>query len=289
MVENDKRNWPEYNERLVKRGWFYLSLDFVEGWDKELKTMNKRKNGRPYRYPRTFIQFCALIYAYMHLPYRQLEGYLRALSGFVPGLKSADYTTLWERIRKEDLNMPLPDNDIVVAVDSTGIKVTNRGDWIRKKHGTKRRGWIKVHLAVDVETRKPVAFEITDEKTGDHEMVEPLLKDLKIEDALMDGAYDKKSVFAYLKKKGISKPGVKTRKNAVAKDDSDRSESVLEMKKLGYDSWKKVHGYGRRWSVESVISAIKRIFGETVRATSPEGMIKEAARMVSSYSILLCV
>ncbi len=112
---------------------------------------------------------------------------------------------------------------------------------------------------------------------------------VKIKDALMDGGYDKKSVFTYLKKKGISKPGVKTRKNAVANEDSDRSESVLEMKKLGYDSWKKVYGYGRRWSAESVISAIKRIFGETVRATSPEGMIKEAARRVSFYSILLCL
>ncbi len=223
----------------------------------------------------------------MHLPYRQLEGYLHALSGFVPGLRSADYTTLWERIRKEEMNIPLPDNDIVVALDSTGIKVTNRGEWMRKKHGTKRRGWIKVHLAVDVETRRPVAFEITDEKTGDHEMVEPLLKDIKIRDALMDGAYDKKKVFAYLKKKGVSKPGVKTRNNAIANDDSDRSESVLEMKKLGYSSWKKVHGYGRRWAAESVFSAIKRIFGESVRATSTEGMIKEAARMVSSYSILL--
>jgi hypothetical protein len=289
MVKNDNRDWPEYNEQLVKRGWFYLSLDFVEWWDKELKIMNKRKNGRPYRYPRTFIQFCALIYTYMHLPYRQLEGYLRALSGFVPGLRSADYTTLWERIRKEDLNIPLPDNDIVVAVDSTGIKVTNRGDWIREKHETKRRGWIKVHLAVDVATRKPVAFEITDEKTGDPEMVEPLLENIKINDALMDGAYDTESVFAYLNKKGINKPGIKIRKNAIVKEGSHRSESVLEIKKLGYDSWKIVHGYGWRWTVESVISAIKRIFGETVRATSPEGMMKEAARIVSSYTILLCI
>ncbi len=120
-------------------------------------------------------------------------------------------------------------------------------------------------------------------------MVEPLLKDIKIEDALMDGAYDKKSVFAYLRKKGLIKPGVKTRKNAVANDDSDRSESVLEMKKLGYNSWKKVHGYGRRWSAESVISAIKRIFNESVRASSPEGVIKEATRMVAFYSIIMLV
>jgi hypothetical protein len=25
MTYEDKRNWPEYNEQLVRRGWFYLS------------------------------------------------------------------------------------------------------------------------------------------------------------------------------------------------------------------------------------------------------------------------
>jgi hypothetical protein len=92
------------------------------------------------------------------LSYRQLQGYLQALSTFVPGLRSANYTTLWERISQLDLDVLVPENDIVVAVDSTGIKVTNRGDWMREIHGVKHRGWIKVHIAIDVETRKPVAF-----------------------------------------------------------------------------------------------------------------------------------
>lgn len=30
----DKRDWREYNERLVRRGELYLSLDFLERWDK---------------------------------------------------------------------------------------------------------------------------------------------------------------------------------------------------------------------------------------------------------------
>jgi len=37
MINVDKRNWPEYNEELVKRGRFYLSTDFVKNLDKELK------------------------------------------------------------------------------------------------------------------------------------------------------------------------------------------------------------------------------------------------------------
>lgn len=66
------------------------------------------------------------------------------MSGFVPGLKSANYTTLWQRIADLELNIPIPDNEIVVAVDSTGMKVTSRGDWIREKHGVERKGWIRL-------------------------------------------------------------------------------------------------------------------------------------------------
>jgi len=289
MINVDKRNWPEYNEKLVKRGWFYLSTDFVKNWDKELKKMNKRKNGRPYRYPETFIQFSGLAYSFLHLPYRQLEGFLRALSGFVPGLRSADYTTLWQRISNLELNIPVPDNDIVVAVDSTGMKVTSRGDWMREKHGVERKGWIKVHVAVDVETRRPITFEITDERITDQDMIKPLLTDIKLKDSLMDGAYDKEEVFKFLKEKGVAMPGIKIRKNAIVKAGSERAESVLEFKKYGYDSWKLVHRYGRRWAAESVFSAIKRIFGENVRATSKKGMFEEVSRMLNFYSIILSI
>ena len=82
-----------------------------------------------------------------------------------------------------------------------------------------------------------------------------------------------------MKEKGVAISGFKIRKNAIIKADSERAESVLEFKKYGYDSWKIVHGYGRRWAAESVFSAIKRIFGETLRATSTEGMFYEVRRM----------
>ena len=31
-----KRNWEEYNERAVRRGEVYISLDFLDSWDDEL-------------------------------------------------------------------------------------------------------------------------------------------------------------------------------------------------------------------------------------------------------------
>ena len=145
---------------------------------------------------------------------------------------------------------------------------------MKEKHGVERRGWIKVqvHVVVDINTRKPITFEITDEKIADHEMAKPLLENISLEDALMDGAYDKEEVFKFLKGKGVNLPGIEVRKNAIVKAGSERAESVLQFQKYSYNSWRIVHQYGRRLATESVFSAIKRIFGETVRATSIEQM-----------------
>jgi len=42
-------------------------------------------------------------------------------------------------------------------------------------------------------------------------MAKPLLEKIKLEDALMDGAYDKEEVFKFLKEKGVNLPGIKIR------------------------------------------------------------------------------
>jgi len=288
MVNKNNRNWQIYNEKLVKRGDFYFSFEFLDSWDQELKRMNREKRGRPFEYPEVFAQFSGLLYEFLHLPYRQLEGALRKLEKFIPKLKAADYTTLWHRIANLKIELPTNKGKIVVAVDSTGIKVTNRGDWMRKKWWRKeRRGWIKVHIAVDVETNKLLAMEITDEKVGDSKMLEPLLKDISLKDALLDGAYDNGNAFEFFKRKGVDPPGIKIRKNASRRGLSERSFAVREFQKLGYEEWKKKHQYGKRWAVEGVFSAVKRCFGETVRATSIEGMMLEVRRKFILYNMLL--
>ncbi|KXB00322.1 hypothetical protein AKJ42_01160, partial [candidate division MSBL1 archaeon SCGC-AAA261C02] len=267
------RNWREYNEKLVKRGEFYMNPDFLESWDDELERMNEGKVGRPYKFPESFIQFAALWYEFFHLPYRQLEGALRKLGSLFPELKASDYSTLWHRFK--DLKIEVPkSNDIIVAVDSTGIKVTNRGEWMRKTHQGERRGWIKVHVAVDVESKELLSIEVTDEKTGDSEVFEDLVEDLDPEDCLGDGGYDSEKVFKILKKKGVGPPGIKLRKNARV-GLSPRGQAAKEFQKLGYEEWKEKHEYGKRWAVEGFFSAVKRCFGETVRAASPAGMVRE--------------
>lgn len=44
-----------YNERLVRRGEFYLSLEFIDPWDELLGQMKAGKRGRLYQYSEPFI------------------------------------------------------------------------------------------------------------------------------------------------------------------------------------------------------------------------------------------
>src|SRR6476620_9357456 len=75
-----------------------------------------------------------------------------------------DYTTINRRINR--LNIKIKDTDnksskefkdeyIIIAIDSTGIKVTNnRGQWMREKwHIKNKKGYLKIHVAVNVKSK----------------------------------------------------------------------------------------------------------------------------------------
>ncbi|MDX1372236.1 MAG: transposase [Nitrososphaeraceae archaeon] len=78
-----------------------------------------------------------------------------------------------------------------------------------------------------------------------------------------DKAYDNRNNFNILDKIN-AEPAIKIRKNSStrSKDCPLRRDEVLLIRKLGYDGWKDLKDTGRRWIVEIVFSAIKRVFGE---------------------------
>jgi len=99
------RNWKEYNEQLVRRGEVLLDFDFLRGWGVELEKMNKNKASRPYKYPNSYMRFLAFLYVFFNLPYRQLEGFIKALIKLNPELKKPDHATIHRRVLKLDLNL----------------------------------------------------------------------------------------------------------------------------------------------------------------------------------------
>ena len=127
-------NWSVYNQSLVRRGEILIGFDVINNWDKELKQMNKDKVGEPFSYPNTFLLLLGYAKVYFHLPYRQTkEGIAqRHAKDKVPSIP--DYTTISRRINQLNIKVEgaiitnkesTKDNYIIIAIDSTGIKVTN--------------------------------------------------------------------------------------------------------------------------------------------------------------------
>ena len=138
-------NWRNYNESLVRRGEVLLDFDVIDNWDTELEKMNKDKKGRKFVYPDSFIKLLGYMRAYFHLPYRQTEGVVREhASNTLPSIP--DYSRICRRINKLNITIPSDDksslqhaDNFVIAIDSTtGLKVTNRGEWIRHKWKVKK-------------------------------------------------------------------------------------------------------------------------------------------------------
>jgi len=285
------RNWKEYNEALVKRGAILLDVDFVANWSEELKAMNESKEGARFKYPESFVKLLAVVHAYI-LPYRQLEGFVRALSQHVDGLKAPDYTTIWWRVSRVIVDLdPFiePDEDITIAVDSTGIKVSNRGEWIRQKWKV-RRGFIKVHIAVDTRTRQIVAMEITKEDVPDGQMLESLVEDsasrADLKKVIGDGAYDSKKNFRLLADKGID-PVIRVRKNSSFKARGCMPRKLAVVEQIGNPEWKKEKGYGLRWMAESAVSSVKRVFGEHISSIKWRNIVNELLLKASIYNLFM--
>ena len=296
--------WSIYNQSLVRRGEILLGFDVIKNWDTELREMNKEKVGEPFHYPNTFLLLLGYAKVYFHLPYRQTEGIAQGhANGKVPSIP--DYTTISRRINRLDIkindtdskNKQFKDEYIVIAIDSTGINVTNRGQWMKDKWNVRKKGYLKIHIAVNVKSKKILSIKITDEHVHDSkalpELVENIIKSdrkLTIGKLFGDGAYEGNEIFQYLGENGIL-PCIKVRKNARVgwkKGNILRNLSVLAQRN-DLQKWKDSVSYGQRWIVETVFSSIKRMFGEYVYSVRLKNMIQEMMLKASLYNKMISV
>jgi hypothetical protein len=267
--------------------------------------MNENKMGKPFTFPNSFILAIGYIRYSFHLPYRQTEGIIKATGKRLPA-NPPSYGHICKRINKLNIDIKrekIDDDDddyVIVSIDSTGIKVTNRGQWMAEKWNVQRKkGYVKIHVAVNIRTKEILALEVTDEKVHDGKMLKTLVdqvsisssdkkkkkKIIRIKSVSADGAYDTNRNFRYLEDKKI-KPGIKVRKNSIVSSRNNRlrnQEVMLQTKDLL--KWKKKRKYGHRWIAETVFSTIKRTFGEYVSATRFQNMVKEMMIKVSLYNL----
>ncbi len=196
-------------------------------------------------------------------------------------------------------NKDFEDEYIIIAIDSTGIKVTNRGQWMKDKWNVRKKGYLKIHIAVNVKSKKILSIKVTDEHVHDSKALPQLVEDIIKSDGMTtaigklfaDGAYDSNDIFRCLSDNGIL-PCIKVRKNAkvrLKKGHILRNLSVISQKN-DLQKWKDSVSYGQRWIVETVFSSIKRMFDrEYVYSVRLKNMIQEMMLKASLYNKMISI
>lgn len=278
----DKRNWKEYSERLIKRGEYYINPRFLETWIDELKELNEGKVGQPYMYPTSMIEFLAILKA-KGFDLRALEGIVRVLSKRLGNFPVISFSQIRRRIKGLPLNFEAKGNHLVTGTDGSGLKVTNRGEWIRQKWHI-RRGWVKVVILGDtqgniVDIR--VGNEGLDENKASRGMLRKNAKN--IDKNLADGLHDCEDNFNLYNELDIE-PGIKIRGNANPDGMAPRPYAIQEYQEKGYEQWAKDKGYGFRWvATEGIFSAVKTIFGEALSSHTIRNLYHEAKLKFWAY------
>jgi len=149
----------------------------------------------------------------------------------------------------------LPSKTFLASIDSSGMKTNRRGAWviIRFRRFQRRKDFRKVHIFVDLISKKIIYCIVTRGTSSDSRQLKKILNEcrwMKVEIILGDRGYDTRECFNEIEKHG-SLAGIKVRKNACAraKGSPARREAVLAQKR-NYNEWKERIHYTMRCVVE---------------------------------------
>jgi hypothetical protein len=152
----------------------------------------------------------------------------------------------------------------------------------------RRKRYIKIHLAVDINTKEVISMDVTTDDVHDSEVLPRILKDASINrdviEAFMDGAYDTGNSYIILRGMGI-RPIIKPRANArTDRGPPERRTSAGTLKMFGEKGWSIVMGYSRRWAVET---AFKRLYGEHPISRNIENIERDLKAKAYIYNTLI--
>lgn len=279
-----KRNWREYNKKLVQRGSLTFLID-----PKVMKTLapkaQKKRKGRPLEFSDQLILLLLMIKIQYKMPYRMLEGFARFFFEQFKKMKVPTYSLTCKRAKGLSTKLPQLSScrPKTVIVDATGIKVQGEGEWKVKVHGKGRpRKWIKLHVAIDEQTQEIVG-EISTEATVDDGKAFPRVVQQvrgRPKTVIGDGAYDDRDVRDLIREKG-GKSLIPPPRNAVCHGtDLERDDAIKVIRAFGGDKtaksvWGKLSGYSRRALVETTFSRYKKMFGERAFSRTQERIVLE--------------
>jgi len=275
-----------------------------------LRDANRRRNGAPFLYADGLIMAAAAIRTALRIPYRQLSGMPESM---LDGRASPSYPVPCRRMQRPDVEVGGgtatvrdPDRRLVMVADATGLKQHRRGERVRHKWRM-RRGFAKLHLPMDADTRQVLAAAVTGEKAGDAAQLPALLHTAVGEDRLpgageAGGGYASRANAAECARLDVT-PDIRLPASRTARGrGSGDAWGLLLRRQQGGGPREAVGclpreerlenlryrrstvGYGTRWLAGTVISATRRMFGEDVMALKWPNMVREVAMRLALYN-----
>jgi len=296
-------NWPAYDASLRQRGsltvWF--TDDAIAGWAAEPRTT---RGGQPWYSPLAILTALTLR-AVFRLAYRQAEGLLGSVIGLLDlSLRVPDHTILSRRAATLEVPRPRQPNSgagadsepMHLLVDSTGLKLCGKGEWLLEKHGTAtRRSWRMLHLGVDAGTGRIMASTLTPKDMDDASQAGPLLDQVAgpVASFTGDGAYDQDRVYAGVAQRHPEAAVVvPPRATAVPSEMAEsaptqRDGHLQHIAEYGRMAWQNASGYNRRARVEATMGRWKQVIGDELRAHTDERRATEVAVAVHALNRML--
>ena len=291
-------NSAAYEAALRQRGsltiWF--SDDAIEGWRAQPRTT---AGGQPWYSPLAILTALTLR-AVFRLALRQTEGLIGSITHLL-GLDLAvpDHSTLSRRAAT--LEVPCPQarrngEALHLLVDSTGLKLCGKGEWLVEKHGAKaRRFWRTLHIGMDADTGQIVAATLTRKEVDDGCQVGPLLDQVAaaVASFTADGAYDQDSVStAVAERHPDAAIIVPPRSTAVPSETAgtaptQRDRHLQFIAERGRAAWQTTSGYTKRARVEATIGRFKQVIGDGLRSRTDERRATEVNVAVHALNRML--
>ncbi len=292
------QQWAAYNAAQTSEKETLQSL--LHELCKGISESTETKMGRP-RLPIRDGIFCAVFKVYSQLSSRRFasdlcdahaKGYISKVPHFNPVLRVFDTEGTTEILTSliEQSAAPLAALETKFAIDSTAFSGSKFDRWYDTKFEQAipkcNRAWVKAHCSVGCLTNVVTAVTITDKDGGDSPMLEPLMRTtmerFSIVDLCADKAYLSVANLQLIEDQGINSFIPFKVSNTKAKYPGAWNKA-FHFFNLHREEF--LQRYHARSNVESTFSAIKRKFGDSVKAKNDLAMRNEVLAKILCHNL----
>ncbi len=292
------QNWPAYNaaQTTEKEHVQRLLRGLCEGI-----VMPPQAKGRP-RLPLSDVIFGCTMKVYVGMSGRRASTDIRECerSGHID--RAPHYNSLFSYLERPELTpllkllveesaAPLKAVESNFAVDSTGFSTNVYRRWFDHKYGKemKQATWIKAHAMVGCLTNVIASVEVTEGNENDSPQFPGLVKATAKRFALGDVTADK----AYLGHENLAVVEACGGVPYVPFKSNSQGEGPAQWRRMwhlfSFERERFLVHYHQRSNVESTFSAIKRLFGASVRSKLLTAQINEVLLKVLAYNLTVLV